>query len=1535
MTAAWTENRSKLPRLSGTVAVTALMIASTLLVVAGPAGQPPPHLPSASPSSLGTDAWTVDALRSSQLSSVRDSEPGLGLPGAIAVGPPSVPSLLILVSFPIQHSPQLTQFLHSLVDPTSTLYHQYLTASAFDAAYGGNAVAYAAADAYFQSFGVAGLRTSADRLTLTFLASPTQIQEIFHTSLERFALDGRTYVAPTGSPELPSELASAILSVEGLSTYSSLLIHTDSSATVVRNPAGAPAAPRVSTATYLPPATVNGIQYEYAPDFQVAYDELSLFQDSGYPTNAVVATILWAGTDSSGAAVGPYVPSDIYDFFNETLPVGEPHASVNGVPLNGALPPGASASYDATGANGENTLDLEMVGSTAPGASIYNVYGPTASFANLDAAFSYILNPTQTPGLANVNVITNSWGGSDTNDTTWMGSLEEAQARGISVLASSGDAADNPASSKWSGTNVEFPSSMAYNTFGVTAVGGTTVSLNPSLQLASQVAWNISAADTTDGGPAGSSGGISTVFPEPSWQLTTSANAVLAGAGRGVPDIAAIANNTLITINIDGYQYQAWNATFSVPGNFYPMGGTSIASPLTAGLIAEIDHVLAAHGNAALGFLNPQLYTLANAEFTAPSSTSTTGYIATGTYVSSLPTVPFVDVTVGGNYLYGAGFGYDLVTGWGSLDAYNYTMYFLSVPSAGVYGRLSGVEDYLSLSNLGVTSYSSGGGVNTQYNASIQQNFFLANSLGAPVYWIQNVIYITNTSRGWAMNDTGWVIYPFYGLYSSETLYEYNFPSGQYVSLPSNFDVKTVLQSPAGFNAQCVTFSVGSHTVTLPVPGASFIIGSLWYNYSWQGANYTNGPFPNNPVPGGLSPQFGLVAGPSGGVGEFARPTSGNLTARVLPYGSSKFVPAATRSFGENVDQTGEAAANLAWTQQSGPNWSLGIQPGSTTQGVLSYQPSAGATYSVSFTETGLPTGTFWSVTLNGATENTTTTTIVFVGLTNGSYAYTVGTVRGYTASPSAGSISVNGGDTSQPITFTPGATYAVTLTETGLPVGTLWSVTLGGSPESSVTSSIAFNEPNGPYAYSITPIPGYSTQYHGQVTVNGAPVSVSVQFTIVEYSVAFTETGLPSGTSWSVTLNGATQATTTPTLTFTEANGTIPYSIADIPGWHQSALPYTGSVTVDGTVVTEPTLAFGPATYAVTFLEAGLTSGISWSVTLNGVTGASTTTTLTFAEPNGTASYSIGDVSGWHQTTLPYAGSVTVAGAAVTEPTLEFAQLTYSVTFSQTGLPSGTSWSVTVNGATVASTTSSLAFAEPNGTYSYSIGAVPGWHQPSIPYAGSVTVNGSAIIYAVLAFSQFTSVVSFTESGLPTGTLWYVNVTGGPSYGSTTDVVTLAEPNGTFAYTASTGAMYNATSPGGTVRVAGVAVGESITFVGTFEITFNSPSGMPAGGSWTVYLNSTAGPVTVRTASTGSLTLRAPNGTYSYSIVVPGNPSLASQGTVAVQGSNVVANPSSATPSTFLGFPGNTGYYIVLAAVIVGLVLVAIWALRRRPGSG
>ncbi|EQD37532.1 thermopsin precursor, partial [mine drainage metagenome] len=145
--------------------------------------------------------------------------------------------------------------------------------------------------------------------------------------------------------------------------------------------------------------------------------------------------------------------------------------------------------------------------------------------------------------------------------------------------------------------------------------------------------------------------------------------------------------------------------------------------------------------------------------------------------------------------------------------------------------------------------------------------------------------------------------------------------------------------------------------------------------------------------------------------------------------------------------------------------------------------------------------------------------------------------------------------------------------------------------------------------------------------------------------------------------------------------------------------------------------------------------------MTLNGVAMSSATSTIAFTEPNGTYAYAITDVPGWHQTTLPYAGMVTVDGAPVNEPTLDFSQVSYSVAFTETGLRSGTSWSATVNGAAKGSTTSTIIFTEPNGTYAYTLGGVPGWTTSG--FSGSVMVSGAAIAVTV-RWAQVTYAVTF-----------------------------------------------------------------------------------------------------------------------------------------------------------------------------------------------
>ena len=98
-------------------------------------------------------------------------------------------------------------------------------------------------------------------------------------------------------------------------------------------------------------------------------------------------------------------------------------------------------------------------------------------------------------------------------------------------------------------------------------------------------------------------------------------------------------------------------------------------------------------------------------------------------------------------------------------------------------------------------------------------------------------------------------------------------------------------------------------------------------------------------------------------------------------------------------------------------------------------------------------------------------------------------------------------------------------------------------------------------------------------------------------YGVTFQESGLPSGTSWSVTLAGSSLSSSSSTVVFQEKNGSYPFTIGSISG--HAASPASGTITVAGVAQTK-TIAFTTG-YSVTFNEAGLPAGTSWSVTFNG----------------------------------------------------------------------------------------------------------------------------------------------------------------------------------------------------------------------------------------------------------------------------------------------------------------------------------------------
>ena len=60
-----------------------------------------------------------------------------------------------------------------------------------------------------------------------------------------------------------------------------------------------------------------------------------------------------------------------------------------------------------------------------------------------------------------------------------------------------------------------------------------------------------------------------------------------------------------------------------------------------------------------------------------------------------------------------------------------------------------------------------------------------------------------------------------------------------------------------------------------------------------------------------------------------------------------------------------------------------------------------------------------WSVTFNGATEKSTSSSIVFTRITNGTYKYTVGGVSGYKIIKNgSGNVTVNGANQTVDVTY-------------------------------------------------------------------------------------------------------------------------------------------------------------------------------------------------------------------------------------------------------------------------------------------------------------------------------------------------------------------------------------------------------------------------------------------------------------------------------------------------------------------------------------
>ena len=465
--------------------------------------------------------------------------------------------------------------------------------------------AYDAALALFRADGMRVTATDPDRLSVGLAGAAALVGTAFSTQLLAGTFRNSPVLFPASPPSLPSGVESEVAGVVGLSSGFATFSF-DLQPVQVRSAGPDTLSP--ASSTEVTPALARQF-YRFSP----LYNLSGGYRNATYPVRNSIAVVLWGDG---------YAPSDLEAFFSnpQYYPSVFPQPKIVPHPVDGAPEPanGSVLSPD-TRAVEELTLDTEWAASMAPGATIDVVYGPDGSAPSYSPSNAELTAALSEAASLNVSAISMSFGTTDSTDSglvsAWTPLLAEAQSKGITVLAATGDAGGD--TTACSGTPApEYPASSPE----VVAVGGTSLSVNRGVlgQLQfSESGWN------------DSGGGFSTQFAAPLWQEVGSAAGPVEASGyRGMPDVSASAADDFLYFN----------------GTGMAAAGTSFATPIWAGLVADID----AKWGQSLGFFTPNLYRIGAEE---PMGTIGIG---------------LADVTGNANCVASAGTGWDEVTGWGS-----------------------------------------------------------------------------------------------------------------------------------------------------------------------------------------------------------------------------------------------------------------------------------------------------------------------------------------------------------------------------------------------------------------------------------------------------------------------------------------------------------------------------------------------------------------------------------------------------------------------------------------------------------------------------------------------------------------------------------------------------------------------------------------------------------------------------------------------------------------------------------------------------
>ncbi len=484
-------------------------------------------------------------------------------------------------------------------DPTSSRYGQYLTPQQFRLQFAPSQADVGAVQAWLRNQGFAVDYTPANNHYVAAEGTVAQAQAAFGVQFGLYNVNGVTVRSPSGDVSIPDSLANIVTGVVGLDD-SAIFVHTDHIAE----------APPTAGFRNAPPLSDYWAQdispYGYPAGFtDVTNPVKASWTVKGYTPAQIKGAYGISGYDGAGQTVAiidayasPTILQDVNEWSSRRgLPTMNPSQLVQVVPPGVYRRP-ENPRQDPQGWYGEETLDVEAVHGMAPAAKIVFVGAPN-NYQDLDAAMNHVVD------FGFAQIVTNSYGfATELLPPGYIKPFEDtliqAAAEGIGVYFSSGDNGDE--TSLFGFATPDWPAVSPW----VTAVGGTSLGIGQANDRVLETGWGTSNyscntstfACSRTGWLYGAGGGVSQIFAKPFYQ------AALSATGRAVPDVAALADpQTGLLIGQtqvfpDGVYYDE-----------YRIGGTSLASPLFAGLMALLDQK-SGHPH---GFANPSFYQHASA----------------------------------------------------------------------------------------------------------------------------------------------------------------------------------------------------------------------------------------------------------------------------------------------------------------------------------------------------------------------------------------------------------------------------------------------------------------------------------------------------------------------------------------------------------------------------------------------------------------------------------------------------------------------------------------------------------------------------------------------------------------------------------------------------------------------------------------------------------------------------------------------------------------------------------------------------------